>query len=218
VASVIRLLLIDDHPVVLGGLREALREVDDVVIVGAATSLAEGRRLLAAVAPEVVLVDVRLPDGSGLDLINERQDDGPAWVVLSSFDSPAYLAAALELGAAGFLLKTSPIGEVVDAIRRAAKGGTSFETKQLELAREVRRLRLTPRERQVIGRLLVGRSNDEIGHDLGLARKTVEAHLSRLYERFGVASRTELALRMERDGWVVEGDALNPFPSTRIEI
>lgn len=211
----IRLLLIDDHPVVLGGMYDALRGIDDIVIVGAAKSVTEGRHLLGSAAPDVVLVDVRLPDGSGLDLIDERQDDGPAWLVLSSFDSPAYVAAALELGAAGFLLKTTAIGEVVDAIRRAANGGTSFESKQLESARELRRLRLTPRERQVIGRLLAGRSNDEISHDLGLARKTVEAHLGRLYQRFSVASRTELALRMAHDGWEIDADGLTPSWTSR---
>lgn len=204
----IRLLLVDDHPLVLGGMHDALRDIDDIVIVASANSVAQGRELLATTTPDVVLVDIRLPDGSGLDLIDERHDDGPAWLVLSSFDSPAYVAAALELGAAGFLLKTTPLAEVVSAIRRAANGGTSFESKQLESAREVRRLRLTPRERQVISRLLAGRSNDEIGRDLGLARKTVEAHLGRLYERFGVSSRTELALRMARDGWEGEWDPM----------
>jgi two-component system, NarL family, response regulator DevR len=201
VAGLIRVLLVDDHPIVLRGMRDALEHEPDMVVVGEAQTIDEARAALRSGLPEVVLVDVRLADGSGLELLGDRGDDGPAWIVLSSFDSTQYLAAALDLGAAGFLLKTAPLEEVLAAIRRVSQGGTAFESRQLQAARDLRRIRLTDRERQVVNRLVAGRSNDEIGLDLGVARKTVEAYLTRLYERFGVTSRTEFALRMERDGW-----------------
>lgn len=200
-SRVIRVVVIDDHPIVLGGLRESLRGHGDITVVGEAQSLEEARRVLATAVPDVVLVDIRLSDGSGLDLLGERQDGGGAWIVLSSFDTPRYVAASVEMGADGFLLKTAPLDDVVEAIRRVAAGGTAFEARHLQAVRQLRRVRLTRRERQVVERLVAGRSNDEIGADLGLSRKTVEAHLTRLYQRFGVTSRTELAVLAERESW-----------------
>jgi DNA-binding NarL/FixJ family response regulator len=153
---------------------------------------------------DVVLVDIRLPDGSGLELISEYTTaaDGPAWIVLSSFETPQYLAAALTLGAGGYLLKTAPIADVVETIRRVAAGGSAFTRSQLRTAHESGAFRLAPLERKIVQGLVTGRSNDEIARELGVARKTVEAHLTRLFELFEVTSRTELALRAEREGWL----------------
>ncbi|MEW6224733.1 MAG: response regulator transcription factor [Chloroflexota bacterium] len=203
----IRLLIVDDHPVVLGGLRGALAgnaAISEIVVAGSrreALEILHSGRLF-----DVALVDIRLADGSGLDLM---ETDGvpapPAWIVLTSFDTPQYVAAALDLGAAGFVLKTAPLAEVTDAIERVARGGTAFESHHLAAGRELRRHRLTARERQLVDRVVAGRSNDEIAMDLHLARKTVEAYLSRLYDRFDVSGRTELAIRAEREGWLVDG-------------
>ncbi len=205
----IRLLIVDDHPVVQGGLRGALRgnaQIGEIVVAG---SRAEALSVLrAGPAFDVALVDIRLTDGSGLELI-EAHDiaEPPAWIVLTSFDTPQYVAAALDLGASGFVLKTAPLADVAGAIESVAGGGTAFESRHLAAARGLRRLRLTARERDVVERLVAGRSNEEIAMDLGLARKTVEAYLTRLYERFDVASRTELALRADREGWLAHGIA-----------
>lgn len=200
----VRILHIDDHPVVLDGLEAGLTQGADLMLIGRATSCGEARSILASEAIDVVLVDIRLPDGSGLELISEYTNaaDGPAWVVLSSFETPQYLAAALTLGAGGYLLKTAPITEVVDAIRRIAAGGSAFTRNQLRTARESGAFRLAPLERRIVQGLVAGRSNDEIARELGIARKTVEAHLTRLFELFEVTSRTELALRAEREGWL----------------
>lgn len=200
----VRILHIDDHPVVLDGLEAGLTQGADLMLIGRATSCGEARSILASDAIDVVLVDIRLPDGSGLELISEYTNaaDGPAWIVLSSFETPQYLAAALSLGAAGYLLKTAPIADVVEAIRRVAAGGSTFTRNQLRTARQSGAFRLAPRERRIVQGLVAGQSNDEIARDLGIARKTVEAHLSRLFELFEVTSRTELALRAEREGWL----------------
>ena len=122
----------------------------------------------------------------------------PAIIVLTAYDYPQYAEAALRLGAAGFVLKTAPMAELLDAIRRAASGGLAFGVRP----RADDRARLSPRELEVVRLVVDGRSNDEIGAGLGIGAKTVETHLARLFERFGIASRTELATRALREGWL----------------
>lgn len=205
----VRVLLVDDHPVVLDGLEGALAREPDLAIAGQATSCDDARSILAREAIDVALVDIRLPDGSGLELMSEygTAGSGPAWIVLSSFETPQYVAAAVSLGAAGYLLKTAPIGEVVEAIRRVAAGATAFTAEQLRAAASAGTFRLRILEREIVRGVVAGRSNDEIARELGVARKTVEAHLTRLFNHFGVSSRTELALRAEREGWLESGCA-----------
>ena len=212
----IRLLIVDDHPAVLGGLRGALEshpEIGEIVVAGSRAEALEVLRCGRVF--DVALIDIRLTDGSGLDLMEAGGVAAPpAWIVLTSFDTPQHVAAALDLGASGFLLKTAPLMEVADSIAVVARGGTAFASRHLAAARNLRRLPLTAREREVVERLVAGRSNDEIAMDLGLARKSVEAYLSRLYERFGVASRTELALRADREGWLGDERTAGPFAQT----
>lgn len=202
----IRVAIVDDHPLVVGGLDRVLAAVDDLVVVERGTSVAAARAILARDDIDTMLLDVRLPDGNGLTLLAEtaRTRRCPV-LVLSSFETPQYVAAALRFGAQGFLLKTAPLDELVAAIRRVATGGSAFTAEQLREANS-RFVRLTPRERQIVRLVLDSRSNEEIAGAIGASRKTVEAHLTHLYERYGVASRVELALRAERDGWLdVEG-------------
>jgi DNA-binding NarL/FixJ family response regulator len=195
-------LLIDDHPVVLDGLTIAL-EAHGIEIAGRARTLEEARALLATVQAEVALLDLRLPDGSGTDLLARASEsaDGPAFIVLSTFQTPQYVAAAVALGASGFVAKTAPTEDIVEAVTVVADGGTAFPR---ELARPARNRwnPLTPREHDIIAGVLAGRSNDELSVDLRIARKTVEAYLTRLYARFGVLSRTELAILAEREQWL----------------
>lgn len=200
----IDVLLVDDHPVVLDGVAAALAREPDLRVVARATSLEGARVALESTPPDVVLVDVRLPDGSGLDLVAEATAHGarPAWVILSAFETPQYVAAALEIGAVGYFLKSAPTREIVAAVRVAARGGLAFTAAQLAAARREAFFRLTPIDREIVRWLLAGKSNDEIGADVGVAERTVEVHLSRLYARVGVASRTELALLAEREGWL----------------
>lgn len=198
----IAVALIDDHPAVISGLERILDRESDLTVVGTAGSLAEARPLLGRQDVDVALVDIRLGDGVGTELIEEAAaQGGPATIVLSSFDHPQYVSASVRLGAQGFLLKTAPLQEVVEAIRRVAGGGTAFTAEQL---REGQRpsVVLSDRERSIIRLLIKSRSNDEIARELGLSRKTIEAHLTRMFERFGALSRTELAVRGHREGWL----------------
>lgn len=197
--ALIRVGIIDDHPVVGEGTAAVLRAEADIDVVGVAGSLDAARMagLLDATAVDVVLLDIRLGTSSGLELL---ADGGPipAIIILTAFDYPQYAEAALRLGAAGFVLKTSPLPELLDAVRRVAAGGLAFKVRPSSAART----HLTGRERDVVGLVVDGRSNDEIGTALGISAKTVETHLARVFERFGVASRTELAIRAVREGWM----------------
>jgi two-component system response regulator DesR len=122
--------------------------------------------------------------------------------MLSSFDTPQYIDAAQRLGAAGFLLKTTPTDEILAAVRRVNAGGSAFPLDLVRSGAQSPWKPLTPRERDVLAGLMRGRSNDEIAAELGISRKTVEAYLSRLFARAGALSRTELAVRAERERWL----------------
>lgn len=196
----VRVLLVDDHPLVLDALRQAV-DRDDAFEVHTAASLSEGREALRRLEPAVMVCDVRLPDGSGLKLIEEARatNSGTACLVLSSFDTTQYVATAQRLGAVGYLLKTEPTDTIMAAIRTVAAGGTVFAPLRAGLDEEIM---LSGREREVVAGVVSGQTNDEIAGHLGISRKGVEAHLSRLYERAGVSSRTELAVRAERERWL----------------
>jgi len=197
----IGLLLVDDHPIVVDGLRAALGGHDEIAVVGQASTLAEARDRIADPAVDVVLLDLRLPDGSGADLLLDvqRMLSPPAVIVLSSFLTPQYISAAITLGASGFLLKTAPTEEILAAIGVVAEGRLAFSAEQLRASRSAAWAPLTAREHEVIEGVMAGRSNDELSADLGLARKTVEAYISRLFIRFDVATRTELGILAERE-------------------
>ena len=119
----IRVGIVDDHPVVLDGLRTALDMEEGIAVAWSATSFTEAEAAIKRREAEVVLVDVRLQDGSGLDLISPSAGQA-AFVVLSSWDRPQYARAAIKRGASGYLLKTAPMPEIASAIRTAARGGT----------------------------------------------------------------------------------------------
>jgi len=196
-AVAIRVAIIDDHPVVREGTVALLGAQPGLVMVGAAASLEGAAPLLDPAAVDVLLLDIRLGADSGLTLLDGAQPR-PAVIVLTAYDYPQSAAAARRMGAAGFVVKTAPITELVAAIRVAAAGGADFHCR-LDLSAAAP---LTRREREVVRLVADGRSNDEIGVALGIATKTVEGHLRRLFERLGAASRTELATRAVREGWL----------------
>ncbi len=192
----IRVAVVDDHPLVREGTAALIDRTEDMEVAGVAASLAEVRPFLDA-GVDVLLLDLRLGDESGFDLLRSEADAPlPAVVVVTSYDYPQYADAALRLGAAGFVVKTAPTAELLDAIRRAAAGGLAFGV------RPGGGVALTAREREVVQLVVEGASNDEIGARLGISSRTVESHLRRLFERVEVASRTELAARALREGWL----------------
>jgi DNA-binding NarL/FixJ family response regulator len=195
--SPIRVGIVDDHPVVRDGTAALLSRQPGLAVVGTAASLEQARPLLDADEVDVLLLDIRLGSDSGLSLL-QGHAPRPAVVVLTAYDYPQYAAAALRLGASGFVVKTAPVAELVDAIRAAAAGGTAFASRPDPSAAPP----LSPRESEVVRLVVEGRSNDEIGAALGITTKTVEGHLGRVFERLGILSRTELATRALREGWL----------------
>ena len=192
----IRVAVVDDHPLVREGTAALVDRQEDMEIAGVAASLDELEPILRDGAVEVLLLDLRLGEESGFDLLRSARGPMPAVVVVTSYDYPQYADAALRLGAAGFVVKTAPTAELLDAIRRAAAGGLHFGV------RPGRGVALSHRERDVLRCVVDGASNDEIGARLGISSRTVESHLRRLFERHDVASRTELASRAIREGWL----------------
>ncbi len=196
----IRVVVVEDHPIVVSGLIAALAGRADVEVVGQAATVADARAVLGSVACDVVLLDLRLPDGSGIELLEGAADldEAPAFLVLSSFMTPEYVSAAIAMGASGFLLKTTSSDEIVAAIRDIAQGGLAFTAEQLRASRTAAWAPLSRREHDLLAGLLLRRSNDELSVELGLSRKSIEAYITRLFARFGVMTRTELALVVDR--------------------
>ncbi len=202
----VRVLLVDDHPAILDAVARAVTAADDLALAGTARSLHEARAALAAADAriDVVVSDVQLAgEAEGLRLLDAVGKDGPAVLLLSSFDQPPLIRTAFDRGAAGYLIKTSEVGEILDAVRTVAGGGTAFSAAMLRAIRSAPR-RPSDREIEVLELLCGGASNDEIGVRLGVTEKTVESHLRRLFDRYGVLSRTELAVLALREGWVTE--------------
>jgi DNA-binding NarL/FixJ family response regulator len=200
----IRIAIVDDHPVLREGTAALLAAQPGLVVAGVAGSLEEAEALVGSTTVDVVLLDIRLGSDSGLRWLTgpesvDADRPRPAVIVLTSYDYPQYAEAALRLGASGFVLKTAPIAELLDAIRRAAAGGMAFGIRP---GRSGAVARLSERELDVVRLVIDGRSNDEIAARLGIGAKTVESHLRRLFERLDIASRTELATRALREGWL----------------
>jgi DNA-binding NarL/FixJ family response regulator len=197
---------VDDHPAILDAVGAAVRAAPDLALAGTARTLAEARAAIegARGALDVVVSDVQLAgEAEGLRLLDAMPPDGPAILLLSSFDQPPLIRTAFERGAAGYLIKSSEVAEILDAVRTVAGGGTAFSAAMLRAIRSAPR-RPSDREIEVLVLLCGGASNDEIGVRLGVTEKTVESHLRRLFDRYGVLSRTELAVLALREGWVAE--------------
>jgi DNA-binding NarL/FixJ family response regulator len=166
--------------------------------VGVAADLEAARALLAREpVPDVVLLDVRLGDENGLAVVEELAAR-TAVVILTAYDYPQYLHSAIRLGAAGFVGKSAPTEDLLRAVRQAATGGLAFDRRALGRGP----VDLTSREVQIVRLLAEGSSNDEIGLALGITTKSVESALGRIFMRTSTRSRTEVAVRAVREGWL----------------
>ncbi len=194
----IRVVVVDDHPMFRDGTTAVLSREPDLEVVGTAATLDEALGLADRdPPPDVVLLDVRLGDDSGLAAV-EALAARSAVVVFTAYDYPQYLKAALRLGAAGFVPKRAATSELIRAVRQAAGGGLAFDRRAVNLDS----ITLTEREHDLVRLLADGLSNDEIGIALGLTTKSVESALGRIFTRTDTHSRTELAVRAVREGWL----------------
>jgi two-component system response regulator DesR len=206
----VRLAVVDDHPVVAAALAAAASEATSgadrpIEVVGTARTVAEAEALVrrqGPEAPDVVLCDIQLEAGTdGLAVIDAAVAAGRRAIVLTSFDRSSIMRAAFQHGASGFLQKQADLSEIIDAVRVVANGGSAFSAASLDAARWGVRPP-SAREVAVLQELHRGATSDEIGTRLGISGRTVESHLRRLFDRYGVLSRTELAILAMREGWI----------------
>ncbi|MER7283625.1 response regulator transcription factor [Dactylosporangium sp. NPDC000244] len=190
----VRLLVVDDHPIVREGLRAVLDREPDLVVEADCGRGYEAVRLAAALRPDVVLMDLRLPDLDGIAAIERITADGAAKVlVLTSYDTDGDVVRAVAAGAVGYLLKGCSREELTAAVRTAARGGTALAAPAADRLVRARRgdvPQLTNRELDVLRCLARGLSNPETGRELFVSEATVKSHVMRIFDKLGVKDRT----------------------------
>lgn len=200
-----RIFLVDDHEIVRRGLRELLDAVDDLEVVGEASTAGEARRRIPAARPDVAVFDVRLPDGSGIDVCRDIRSADPsiAALILTSYDDEQALSLAILAGAAGFLLKDIRSHGLIDAIRDVASGKRLIDDATKERLRrkwanqpatDPRLQLLSPQERRVLDHVAEGKTNRQIGEELSLAEKTVKNYVTSILAKLGLERRTQAAV------------------------
>ena len=208
----IRVFLLDDHEVVRRGVRELLEAEPDIVVVGEADRAETALARAPATQPNVALLDVRLPDGDGVDVCREIRSQHPeiACIMLTSFSDDEALFQAILAGASGYLLKQIRGTDIVDAVRRVAAGQSLLDpaitSRVLERLRnppeeDERLARLTPQERRILMLIADGLTNRQIANEIHLAEKTVKNYVSNLLAKLGMERRTQAAVfasRLER--------------------
>jgi DNA-binding NarL/FixJ family response regulator len=212
----IRVLLADDHAVVRKGIREFLEETGDIEVVAEADDGAEALRLLEAHRPDVAVLDIRMPEMTGVEAARRVKERFPEVriLILTAYDDDPYVFALLQAGADGYVLKTATSDELVSAVRTVYRGESALSP---EIASKVVRQvasghpkpgvdqveTLTNRELDVLRLAAHGLTNRAIGHELDISHRTVQGHLQSIYGKLGVNSRTEAVTEAMRRGWIV---------------
>jgi two-component system, NarL family, response regulator DevR len=203
---VIKIFLVDDHELVRRGVADVLERETGLTVVGEAATVRDAIARVDATRPDIVVLDMRLPDGTGVDACREIRSRHPELpcIMLTAFDDDAALDAAVLAGASGWLLKDIRGTGLVDAVRRAASGRQliAAELRRRAGARLMQRqsvvrdglVELTLRERQILDLIAEGMTNRQIGDRLGLAEKTVKNYVSGLLDKLGFERRTQAAV------------------------
>jgi DNA-binding NarL/FixJ family response regulator len=204
----VRVFLLDDHEVVRRGLRDLLEAEDDLTVVGEAGTAEEAYGRIPATSPDVAVLDVRLPDGDGVEVCRDVRAAHPeiACLMLTSFSDDEAVYAAIMAGAAGYVLKQVRGTDLVDAVRRVGRGESLLDP--AVTARVLERVRkgsepdelaaLTPQERRILDLIAEGLTNRQIGEQMFLAEKTVKNYVSNLLSKLGMSRRTEAAVYAAR--------------------
>jgi DNA-binding NarL/FixJ family response regulator len=191
-----RVLLVDDHPVVREGLRGMINAEGDLTVVGEAGSGAEAVALAESLCPDVILMDLRMPDVDGVTATERILAASPSIriVVVTTYESDADILRAVEAGAAGYLLKDASRLELADAVRDAARGKTvlapSVADRLVQFVRQPAAVSLSSREVEVLGLVAKGKTNADIGRVLHISEATVKTHLLRTFNKLDVSDRT----------------------------
>lgn len=208
-AAPLRVFLLDDHDIVRRGVRALLESEGDVEVVGDTASVAEAETLIAKLQPDVAVLDARLPDGSGIELCGRLRELAPGvrCLVLTSYDDEEAIVAAIQAGAAGYVLKEVEGDSLLSSVRAVGNGHSLIDP---VMARRViawieqtnegpRELAgLTEQQRKILELLAEGLTNKQIGDRLYLAEKTVKNHVTRILAKLGVQRRTQAALLASR--------------------
>ena len=196
----IRVLLAEDHRLVRAGLERLLATADDIEVVGGAADGREAVALAAETGPDVVLMDLSMPNLDGIEATRAilGENERVQIVILTSLSDRARILAALDAGAVGYLLKDSEPEELIGAVRAAARGESPLDPRAARTVLSARatheRARLSDREREVLQCVAAGMPNKLIARELGISEKTVKAHLTRVFQQIGVTDRTQAAL------------------------
>jgi two-component system response regulator DevR len=201
----IRVFLVDDHEIVRRGIAELLGSENDIEVIGEAGTAAQARSRIAATLPDVVLLDVRLPDGSGIDVCRDVRSQNPEvkCLILTAYDDDEALSAAVIAGASGYVLKDVRGSGLVDSLRKVAGGRSLLDPRLTRKVIERIHTRsdadprlgsLTARETQILSLIAGGLTNRQIGAELSLAEKTVKNYVSGLLAKLGLQRRTQAAI------------------------
>jgi DNA-binding NarL/FixJ family response regulator len=209
--SDIRVLIVDDHPVVCSGIRNILEPTMGIEVVGEAHTGSEALQMIELDRPDVVLLDMKLPDMSGVEVIQRiyKSKNATRVLGLSSYNDREFISQLLNHGASGYLLKEEVPEQIVDAVRGVAHGEQGWVSRKVAallsdiLAKDKDAgSELTARELDVLRLVVDGKTNDQIGILLGISVKTVENHLHTIFQKMDVISRVEAAVRAVRESIV----------------
>lgn len=200
----IRVLLVDDHPVVRAGLAAVISSADDIDVVDVAESGSDALNRLRTVDVDLVVSDLQMPNGDGIELIKALAD-GPPVLILTTFDTQSLVYRAVDAGAAGYLLKDSPAQTLLDGIRRAAAGQPVMSDAAATALMQRTRMshsKLSDREAEIVRLLAAGRTNSDIAGELFISLATVKTHVSRIFDKLDVDNRTAAAKRARELGLI----------------
>jgi len=205
----INVMLVDDQNLVRKGVRSLLELAEEIEVIAEASDGAEAIRMIPEVAPDVVLLDMRMPGLSGLDVLRELSESDmlPPTIILTTFDDDELVLAGIQYGARGYLLKDIALAELVSAIKTVAEGGSivkpavtqrllkGLENLQTDFSSLDQPDPLTDRETEILRLMAGGYSNKEIANSLGVAEGTVKNHVSNILSKMGVRDRTRAVLK-----------------------
>lgn len=207
----IRIMLADDHPVARAGIRKFLNKATDIEVIAEASDGNQAVDLVKKLVPDVLLLDIELPGIKGVEVARELQAMGSPTkiLVLSTYDDKQFIFSLLGNGAAGYLTKEEVPETIVDAVRGVARGEKGWVSRRVAAIMsawthndEVTSKSLTPRELDVLKWVVKGKTNQEIGMELGISQKTVEKHLESVFAKLKVTSRVEAAVLAVQEKWV----------------
>jgi DNA-binding NarL/FixJ family response regulator len=202
----IRVVLVDDHAVIRAGLEQLIAGTDGMEVVGTAANGAQALEVVREIRPDVVLMDLQMPEVDGVTATRMIMAEklGVDVLVLTSFSDGERIVAALDAGAVGYLLKDADPEDVLEGIRAVGRGESPIHPKAARALLGVRagssQVQLTSRESEVLGLVREGLANKQIARRLDISERTVKAHLTSAFARIGVADRTQAALWAERNG------------------